>query len=78
MKRSDIYLETVNLDASALNFEQVSNTELFLLQIIDSEKLNSLSCFENIAVGVHHSLYRTYSINTDLTNLLVFLLIPNY
>ena len=61
------------------DFEQVLDSELFFLQVIDREKLkSSLFCFENIVLGAHDSLYRTYTIITDRIHLFPFLLIPNY
>ena len=39
LRRSDKYLETVSKIASIFNFEQVLDSELILLQVIDSEKL---------------------------------------
>ena len=57
------------MNVRALIFEQVLDIKLFFLQVIDSEKLKFLLCFENIVVGAHHSLYRNYFMKTDLTNL---------
>ena len=59
LRWSDKYLETVSIIGIILNFEQVLDCELFLLQVIYSEKLNSIiSCIENVVVGPHDSLYR--------------------
>ena len=59
LRRSDKYLETVSIIGIIFTLEQVLDFELILLQVIDSEKLKSVvSCFENVVVRSHDSLYR--------------------
>ena len=63
--------------AVIFNFEQILDCEYILIQVIDSEKLKSVvSCFENEVVSAHDSLYRINMIIADLTQLLLFFLIP--
>ena len=79
LRRSDKNLETVSNISTIFNFEQVLDSELILLQVIDSEKLKCVvSCFENVVVGSHDSLYRRKNIFADLIHLLLCLLIPHY
>ena len=55
----DKYLETVNITGAIINLEQILDAKLFLLKVIDSEKLKSvIICFENVVVSAHDSLYR--------------------
>ena len=57
LRRSDKYLDT-DIPTLLIYFEQVLESELFLLPI-DSEKLKSfVLCFDKIVFGVHHSIYR--------------------
>jgi hypothetical protein len=59
LRRSDKYLETISKIDVIFNFEQVLDRELILLQVLDCEKLKSVvSCFDNVIVGSHDSLYR--------------------
>ena len=59
LRLSDKFLETLSMNALIFNFEQVLDSELILLRFIDCEKLKSVvSCFENVVVGSHDSLYR--------------------
>jgi hypothetical protein len=79
LRRSDKYLETVSNISSIFNFKQVLDSELILLQVIDSEKLKLLvSCFENVVVGSHDSLnWERFTIK-EVEQLLLCLLIPQY
>jgi hypothetical protein len=62
-----------------LNFEQVLDSELILLQVIDSEKLKSVVfCFENVVICSHDFLDWIYIFITYLIYLLLCLLIPHY
>ena len=79
MRRTDLYLKTVCIICIIIfKFEQVLDCEYFLLQVVDSEKLKAIVSFENVVVAAHTSLYRIYSIITDLVHILLFLLIPYY
>ena len=79
LRRSDKYLETISKTDVIFNFEQVLDRELILLQVLDSEKLKSVfSCFDNVIVGSHDSLYRRYNIFAEVIHLLLCLLIPKY
>ena len=75
-------METISNISVIFDLEQLLDSELFWLQVIESEKFKSIvGSFENVVVGAHHSLYRIYRIYydvTDMIHLLLFLLIPHY
>ena len=79
MRRTGLNLETVSIIGVIIfNFEQVLDCEFFFLQVIANKLLKSIVSFENEVFTAHNSLYRIYSVITNLIQFLLGLLIPNY